>query len=958
MIARIPEGFARRSVLNKRIKIPKKGAIDKILQESTVKRVADVYYDSTRLTEDEAEQRDLTLRPTLPAIHQDGHMPEATIVEQVEMREYYLREIGNEAALELINRLDATVGYMPQDELATNEDEEAALVHLLKDKLLRQIGTLIYDPLRLGGKTMQIYAHETELKPVRDQVIAYLMEQPGYTAPREDLARRFEWRMLIEVIQSGGFAEFKVTTKRKKSSDMIWVRLKEADTAEARKVAEETVKIPDEDWEEALQLCGDVLRPGARDGSTRRIKVVARSYTINRATKRLNIRQKTLEEAIKYGAIQVFEDPEERLRIPAYEIEQAFHDAAQAERINAFEQLSVKDIALVSGFSYSTIRRRLQKAGINRGLPTWGDVKGRWGLPDNLYDYYTTLEQKKIEWREERDARLEEERRRIREEQEQERREREELRDRLVASFPTWKHEDRNEQRIFLHIGPPNSGKTHDSLNRLVDAGSGWYLAPLRLLAYEIFDRLNQRGVPCNLLTGEEYIPVDGATFTAATIEMFNPAESGECVVIDEAQLLADPDRGWAWTRAMMQAQAPEIHMIGPPTARKLIQKMASAAAIPIEPIEHERLSPIKVADTHWDLAELPPHTILVAFSRRMVLELKTQLEEDLHRTVSVVYGSLPPEVRRKQADRFANGETEICVATDAVGMGLNLPADRVCFYEIQKYDGKEVRELTASEVQQIGGRAGRYGIRESGEVGTIDRRDIKRLRQLFHANAKELTHARVAPTVEDLELIPGSLAEKLVQWAMLESIPDSLKGVVKTADLDQRIELARMLTDAEVDHLGLATAVQLINAPTRQQSRSYWYSCAQAILRNRPMPPPPDPPSQIDDGSDLELMESCISCADIYLWLSSRREFKLFGVDRQEVHALRTEWSLEIDQALLRNIDTKRRCPNCGKPLPFKHRHRLCDDCFFMGFQEQVGGSHSNGPNGNGRYGNRRRRR
>src|SRR5205814_4964475 len=107
--------------------------------------------------------------------------------------------------------------------------------------------------------------------------------------------------------------------------------------------------------------------------------------------------------------------------------------------------------------------------------------------------------------------------------------------------------------------------------------------------------------------------------------------------------------------------------------------------------VEHERLAPIELAKDPWSLELMPNRTILVAFSRRVVLSLKTELEM-LKRKVSVVYGNLPPEVRRRQADRFAEGKTEICVATDAVGMGLNLPADYVCFFETEKFDGKMMR--------------------------------------------------------------------------------------------------------------------------------------------------------------------------------------------------------------------------------------------------------------------------
>jgi ATP-dependent RNA helicase SUPV3L1/SUV3 len=505
----------------------------------------------------------------------------------------------------------------------------------------------------------------------------------------------------------------------------------------------------------------------------------------------------------------------------------------------------------------------------------------------------------------------------------------------LVAAFPTWRNESRADQRVILHVGPPNSGKTHDALKSLASAGSGWYLAPLRLLAFEIFDRLNRDGILCNLLTGEEYIPVPGATVTAATIEMFNPNQSGECVIIDEAQMLADPDRGWAWTKALMEAQAPEIHVIGPATVQDLIQRMAGSAAIPFSVVEHERLAPIKIADRPWSLEKLEPRTILVAFSRQMVLQLKVDLER-MNRRVSVVYGSLPPEVRRRQADRFADGETEICIATDAVGMGLNLPADYVCFYELQKFDGKSVRDLTASEVQQIGGRAGRYGLSKAGEIGATNKRDLALARKLYYDQPLKLTHAKVAPSVVDLEIIPGSLPDKLVQWASLQSIPESLRGAVETADMTERIELARMLTDAQVNQLGLEAALKLINAPTRQSSRNYWYNCAQAILASTTMPLPPEAPRKIVNTSDLEAIETCVTCADIYLWLSRRQEFNAFAEDEAGVRLQRGVWSASIDEALMQNIAMLRRCSRCKSPLPARHPYGLCQNCYNERFQRQ----------------------
>jgi ATP-dependent RNA helicase SUPV3L1/SUV3 len=497
-----------------------------------------------------------------------------------------------------------------------------------------------------------------------------------------------------------------------------------------------------------------------------------------------------------------------------------------------------------------------------------------------------------------------------------------------VAAFPAWRLEGRSQQHITLHVGPTNSGKTYDALYRLSEVGEGWYLAPLRLLAFEVFDTLNVRGVPCNLLTGEERIDVPGASITAATVEMFNPLRSGRCVLIDEAHLLADPDRGWAWTRALMEAQAPEIHMIGAPIVQGLVERLAQAAAVEIDVVEHERLTPLRVADQPWPLDELPARTILVAFSRAAVLALKVDLERR-ERTVSVVYGNLPPEVRRNQAARFASGASEICVATDAVGMGLNLPADQVCFAEVEKFDGREQRLLTPNEIRQIGGRAGRYLYSQVGEVGATTQKHLTIVRKLFNMLPDPLTHARVAPTVEDIAMIPGRLAERLAKWAALESIPVSLRSAIKTADMAERIELASLLSQPEVDILGLPAAMKLINAPTQQNTRVYWRRCTSAILYGEPMPLPSTPNAHITSSADLEWAEMCIRCTDIYLWLSSRQEFRKFGAEVSHVRRGRALWSRWIDEALIHKIDAAPRCSSCGMRLPYNHRYRLCERCF-----------------------------
>ncbi len=697
-------------------------------------------------------------------------------------------------------------------------------------------------------------------------------------------------------------------------------------TASAETLTEETATAPDDAaWQSALQRCGDETRHGAarpKPGAPAESQVAARSYTLKQGAKLAGVNVDTLRLAAQELALDSFQDPRGKLRFPVYSFKLTAADPDLREMIAGYERLRPSDLRLVWQLDQRRVTNRLRDAGLAPKRLIWRDLRGQLGLPATYRDYSQLLKQARaMPEREKRGRRKRGNKQRRRAADAR-------LRNRLIDAFPKWRNAWRDQQSLVAHIGGPNSGKTHDALQALKSCGSGWYLAPLRLLAYEIFDRLNAEGVACNLLTGEEFMPVEGARFTAATIEMFNPADSRECVIIDEAQMLADADRGWAWTRALMESAAPEMHIIGPATARNLIEVLAGAAEMPLEVIQHQRLAPIAVAERHYTLESLPSSTILVAFSRAAVLDLKMKLER-LGRTVSVVYGSLPPEVRRRQADRFADGETEICVATDAVGMGLNLPADIVCFYEVEKYDGKNDRQLLPSEVQQIGGRAGRFGMSKTGLITATNRQDLEVVRELYDADAVELSFARVAPTVDDLRLIPGNLSEQLTQWAELKSIPEALRAVITTADMDERIELAKMLSDEQIKRLGLADALQLVNAPTRKATRSYWLDCAYMILENYQIPFPPDAPAPIRDGGDLEATEFAIACADIYLWLSRRREFAEFCEAHAQVREERREWSLSIDEALLRNLNIARRCRTCGRLLPSRHRYRICEKCF-----------------------------
>jgi len=894
ILERVPEAFLHISTLQRHIQSVSRKTLDELLSDQ-VARDGEYLYLPGRIDAEALRAAKAWARPDFPLLNDEGWPDGPSITSQIAARQEFISTLPEQDA-SLIVRLASDVPFIRASDLVA-EGLAGVAGRLSEGHHIEKVEQVWYDPLRFGPQTIRELLRRDRLNAEAERLIALLVERPGATMSQDEAVQVLGENTFKELIGAGRFSRFSVTT-RTPPYNQTWIRLRDSDFRAAQQAAEEATRIPDSAWEALLNQAGDRRRPGAKAAHTARGQVAAYTFTSSGAAKRLGVHVDTLEDAAQAGLIQHLIDPEGVVRFPVAGIEGVLQDEKHLEQISILESVDVRGLALVLGVDTADLQQQLRRAHLPTREVTWGQVRGRWGLPVRLQPFKEALREKLRERRATREA--VEEARRI--EAELARQRRAVLRERLVAAFPAWRHEGRAEQRMVLHIGPPNSGKTHHALNALAAASSGWYLAPLRLLAFEVFERLNQRGVRCNLLTGEEFIPVDGATVTASTIEMFNPNRSGDCVVIDEAQMLADADRGWAWTRALMEAQSEAIHVLAPPSGRQLIERLARAADIRLVVQRHERLAEIKVADEPWSVRRLPPRTILVAFSRQAALRLKGTLER-ANRTVSIVYGNLPPEVRRKQADRFARGETEICVATDAVGMGLNLPADFVCFFEVQKFDGRQLRVLTPAEVQQIGGRAGRFGLSQAGEIGATSHRDLRLIRQLFAAPVPALSRARVAPTVQDLELIPGSLSQRLHDWAALRSIPDDLRGAIEVADMGERTELAAMLTDREVELLGLGSALQLVNAPTRTSSRDYWYECAQSILDNHMIPAPPVVHPNAD-GMSLDQLELLISLADIYLWLSQRNEFRDYAPDAEEVRMMRAMWSDAIDSALVTHLD------------------------------------------------------
>lgn len=233
------------------------------------------------------------------------------------------------------------------------------------------------------------------------------------------------------------------------------------------------------------------------------------------------------------------------------------------------------------------------------------------------------------------------------------------------------------QREIHLHIGPTNSGKTFHALQRLENSKSGFYAGPLRLLAQEVYSTFRAKGIECGLVTGDE-IQMDGEpSITSHTVEMAPLGREVEVAVIDEIQMIADKHRGWAWTNALLGAQAKEVHVCGEARTAPLIRELAASMGDTLHIHQYERLNSLKAMTTslRGDLKRLQKGDCLVCFTIIGLHAMKREIEVLTARRCAIIYGSLPPEIRAQQAELFndPDNDFDFLVASDAIGMGLNL---------------------------------------------------------------------------------------------------------------------------------------------------------------------------------------------------------------------------------------------------------------------------------------------
>ncbi|WP_237212836.1 helicase-related protein [Falsiroseomonas oryziterrae] len=360
--------------------------------------------------------------------------------------------------------------------------------------------------------------------------------------------------------------------------------------------------------------------------------------------------------------------------------------------------------------------------------------------------------------------------------------------------------------RVRAVLGPTNTGKTHLAITRMLAHASGVIGFPLRLLARENYDRMvavkGERHVA--LITGEEKIVPPEAKWFACTVEAMPLDRRTEFVAVDEIQLCADPDRGHVFTDRLLNARGlVETMFLGAATIRPLLQRLVPTAEIETRP----RLSQL----THAGLAKLtrlPPRSAIVAFSATEVYAIAEAVRRR-RGGCAVVMGRLSPRTRNAQVALYQNREVDFLVATDAIGMGLNMDVDHVAFAALQKFDGHQMRGLTAQEAAQIAGRAGR-GMRDGSFGTTAD------CPPLPDELAKQIENHEFDP-LQQLAWRNADLDFTSVD-ALLASLaaPPPMPGLSKGNDAVDHITLHALSRESEVRDL----------AQGRARVRLLWEAC------------------------------------------------------------------------------------------------------------------------------------
>lgn len=464
------------------------------------------------------------------------------------------------------------------------------------------------------------------------------------------------------------------------------------------------------------------------------------------------------------------------------------------------------------------------------------------------------------------------------------------------------------KRKIVYHCGPTNSGKTYNALQRFMEAKKGVYCSPLRLLAMEVFDKVNALGVYCSLLTGQEKKDFPFSNHVACTVEMASTDELYDVAVIDEIQMMADPCRGYAWTRALLGLKADEIHLCGDPSVLNVVRKVCSDTGDELVEHHYERFKPLVVeAKTLLgDLKNVRSGDCIVAFSRREIFEVKLAIEKYTNHRCCVIYGALPPETRRQQASLFNNQDNEfdVLVASDAVGMGLNLNIRRVVFYNLAKYNGDKMVPVPATQVKQIAGRAGRRGSRyPDGLTTTLHLEDLDYLIECLKKPFDNVKRVGLFPFFEQVELFAGQLPDMKFS-TLLEKFGANCR-LDGSYFLCQHLHIRKIANMLErIQGLSLEDRFNFCFAPVNIRDPKAMYhllrfasSYAQELPVNIAMGMPKCAARNDSELLDLETRHQVVS---MYLWLSNHFEEERFPFVKK-AETMATDIAQLLGESLIR---------------------------------------------------------
>lgn len=489
------------------------------------------------------------------------------------------------------------------------------------------------------------------------------------------------------------------------------------------------------------------------------------------------------------------------------------------------------------------------------------------------------------------------------------------------------------KRHFILHVGATNTGKTYDALQDLRRAESGVYLAPLRLLAMEVQERMLDDGIFCSLLTGEEEELLSSATVLSATVEKLDVNHEYEVAVIDECQMIADPQRGAAWTRAILGVRAERVHLCMAPEAEHIVRALIADCKDSYEIVRHRRKTALTYVDKPYHFpADIEDGDALVVFSRKTVLSVAAELRR-AGIQASVIYGALPYAARKRQVRRFLDGESKVLVTTDAIGMGMNLPIRRIVFMDIVKFDGKERRMLEPAQTKQIAGRAGRLGMYDEGFVTCIEPNSV--IRDNLETKTEEIIQARLNFS-EALLDADYALEDLIRMWSFAE-VPDKYNKM----DTEEPLYLLKVLRKAGIEITGQEaneTLYRMITVGFDIECRELldqWLEACQYYLDGEELLPFPD-----CGATDLLKME--VACRQLDLYYQMCHRFHL-PCDDERVTMEKDRLAAAIDSAIVTDLQNyRRRCRICGKVLPWNTAFGVCAECFESQHTRYGGGSHS----------------